>query len=127
MSEELLQSNKILENCEIGISQRAGITDILNEGLKDKHMTDRPITRHVSPSSCAEFKPSEKPSLSTRQHFPDFGMQPIYNANATQTKLDQKQKQKKQLNLTASQAAELMRRFNELELAHFDLQQKYGR
>ena len=89
-------------------------------------MTDRPQTRCLSPTSV-EFKPSERPSHSTRQHFPDFGMQPMYNANITQTKLDQKNKSKKQLNLTASQAQELMRRFNELEVAHFDLQQKYGR
>ena len=54
-------------------------------------------------------------------------MQPVYDANATKTKLDQKSKPKKQLNLTASQATELMRRFNELEIAHYDLQQKHGR
>lgn len=42
-------------------------------------------------------------------------------------KADKKTLDKKKLNLTASQAAELMRRFNDLECAHFDLQQRHGR
>lgn len=40
---------------------------------------------------------------------------------------DKKTVGKKQINLTAKQADELMRRFNDLEVAHFELQAKHGK
>ena len=91
----------------------------------------------MSPGSDVEFKPSD--TSSRYYHMPPVFVDirtanyqlkaPDFDADkeSRERNKDQKRARKKQLNLTASQASELMRRFTDLERAHYDLQQKHGR
>ena len=72
--------------------------------------------RALSPSTCLEFRQSSSSQ--------PLGGVPIRHEHNADTKT---LAGKKQINLTARQADELMRRFNDLEVAHFELQTKYGK
>ena len=60
-------------------------------------------------------------------HKQDKELGQIYSQSQKAITISPKTQDRKQLNLTPSQTAELMRRFNDLERAHFDLKQRHSR